>query len=1004
MALSSIFGLLWFARPAHAQTLSDAQAAASPIVSTSNGYLVLQYYQLKDTPFLYLFQTSTSLYNWTTQNNQPTPTTIDVGTAWLNTIEDTVPIGSTSQRFLRMEIVDPTQLTDLLLPPTNLSVSLPAGATNVALAWSDNSPIETGYAILRETGTAGSFQQIAMVGADITSYSDYTVQGSTTYTYEVAALNGPELSAYSNQATVTTLLDTNGDGIADIYKYLFGINADDGTDSVGGSGLPDGWLIEYGLDPFTTTDADVDLIGKGWTLADDYAAGTNPNMVDTDGDGVPDCQDEYPLDSRRSQDVSAPPTAALGVSAGIATGNVTKVAMDDSGDASFGFVSGTDGNGYPTSYKTYLFESGSATLAQTVALEVSGSIRTVVATDASGLVYGWDETIPWGATYQAQGGNVGDIAPPDPPYSDFTVAPAIGGFENGPPSLFLEGVANNGVYYGEYFGVVASGSNPFVAGSGSYNTVLVNNGQSVVFDPTLVYDTGADIPSDITPVDSHFEISQVSGSGTAIGNAADNFVSGFSGPAYWDGQQLDQLPGLANSLNDAGEVVGTVGTDGTSAYLWRNVLSGSGSTTLIQTLIPPVYQTQIKNIHPALISSPNPHNRNATHIIFSAQSLEGAGTGSWQYEYFDLTYYPPSTSGSTPANTLTRIQENGAPVAASWDGILLAQAYDSTTSLTQAYATAPAQFKLRDDTDVTNGPWDSTDPGGIKNAPPTPAPWTSVIVDGTNSLTRLVCPITVGMELAVNPGMAGSITLGSGTTLAVTGTSTNIDIVGVIKGPAQILLRQKSTQLVSGTLNVDVLTPQTVPIDIFQVSDSNNAANTAVPSGGITPQEIVDDLNEGFAQAGVTFELGQTGALSPAGWSDTNGNLVFVSATDSPVTIIEAAAPSNQHLKMFIVKHIGGTNPNGDTLGETFEGEGPCFVDWNAPTLAFNHEVGHALGIATQNFDGKSHDDGPWPFEFRFDDLPLPQQGLMYPIVTNITGWIRKADWDNANTTAQRYK
>lgn len=42
----------------------------------------------------------------------------------------------------------------------------------------------------------------------------------------------------------------------------------------------------------------------------DYANGTNPNLVDTDGDGVPDAQDEYPLDPRRSHDV---PIASLSV-------------------------------------------------------------------------------------------------------------------------------------------------------------------------------------------------------------------------------------------------------------------------------------------------------------------------------------------------------------------------------------------------------------------------------------------------------------------------------------------------------------------------------------------------------------------------------------------------------------------------------------------------------------------------------------------------------------------
>ena len=69
-----------------------------------------------------------------------------------------------------------------------------------------------------------------------------------------------------------------------------------------GDGMPDEWEKQNGLNPNDPADATQDPDGDGLNNLDEYKNGTDPNNPDTDGDGVNDGQDKFPLDHRYDKD------------------------------------------------------------------------------------------------------------------------------------------------------------------------------------------------------------------------------------------------------------------------------------------------------------------------------------------------------------------------------------------------------------------------------------------------------------------------------------------------------------------------------------------------------------------------------------------------------------------------------------------------------------------------------------------------------------------------------
>jgi subtilisin family serine protease len=93
--------------------------------------------------------------------------------------------------------------------PANLTASA-SSPTRIDLSWTDQSSDELGFSVERCAGTAAScgtsgvFAKIVQTAAGVTSYSDTTAQGNTTYSYRVRAFNVSGNSEYSNVAEATT--------------------------------------------------------------------------------------------------------------------------------------------------------------------------------------------------------------------------------------------------------------------------------------------------------------------------------------------------------------------------------------------------------------------------------------------------------------------------------------------------------------------------------------------------------------------------------------------------------------------------------------------------------------------------------------------------------------------------------------------------------------------------------------------------------------------------------
>ena len=72
--------------------------------------------------------------------------------------------------------------------PSNLA-AVAVTSTYITLDWQDNSNNEAGFQIQRATSASGPWSVVGSVGANVTTFTDTTVDPSTTYYYQVGAFN-----------------------------------------------------------------------------------------------------------------------------------------------------------------------------------------------------------------------------------------------------------------------------------------------------------------------------------------------------------------------------------------------------------------------------------------------------------------------------------------------------------------------------------------------------------------------------------------------------------------------------------------------------------------------------------------------------------------------------------------------------------------------------------------------------------------------------------------------
>ncbi|NUO84368.1 discoidin domain-containing protein, partial [candidate division KSB1 bacterium] len=87
--------------------------------------------------------------------------------------------------------------------PSNLSANA-VSTSQINLTWVDHANDEAGFKIERKTGANGTYNEIATLGADATSYPDNGLAAGTNYVYRVFAYNANGNSDNSNEASATT--------------------------------------------------------------------------------------------------------------------------------------------------------------------------------------------------------------------------------------------------------------------------------------------------------------------------------------------------------------------------------------------------------------------------------------------------------------------------------------------------------------------------------------------------------------------------------------------------------------------------------------------------------------------------------------------------------------------------------------------------------------------------------------------------------------------------------
>ena len=202
--------------------------------------------------------------------------------------------------------------------------SIPTSVTDFILV---NDPDHDGLATWKELKLEGNPNAYSTAGDGISD--GWKARYGLSLTDAALAMSDPTGKGLTVQqdyelGTDPTKISTVGDGIADGWKFRNGFDLFDPTfaqqrvnssmtvlmyyqqltaapkHSTVDDGIPDEWKIRYHLDVNDPNCANRDDDNDGLTNRQEYIASTDPGNADTDGDGVPDGEDGWPLEKSLS--------------------------------------------------------------------------------------------------------------------------------------------------------------------------------------------------------------------------------------------------------------------------------------------------------------------------------------------------------------------------------------------------------------------------------------------------------------------------------------------------------------------------------------------------------------------------------------------------------------------------------------------------------------------------------------------------------------------------------
>jgi hypothetical protein len=295
---------------------------------------------------------------------------------------------------------------------------------------------------------------------------------------------------------------------------------------------------------------------------------------------------------------------------------------------------------------------------------------------------------------------------------------------------------------------------------------------------------------------------------------------------------------------------------------------------------------------------------------------------------------------------------------------------------------------------------------------------TSVRLEGFSEKRKAVLDLLeiVAIEGADNVSLTSHSLPIIGDTFQVKGISATKD------AGARIVLRLKAApQTIFASLRVNVFARREIPVTIYRIYDSRQDGTPF--SDGFTNEEIISNLNAVYLKQGNIQFYEDSSSSSYDTKYDRSTQKLTLNATPffENSTLIKNASsrlrkltekgiygrPKPAKLIIHLVNRIEPSSASdkgifGYTTCKSDEIVGrSCFIQANADTSIFAHELGHAMELGERRVgQGKCHDHGLWPSSFNLRDSKSENQyGLMYDLfkLSKTIPWIRRADCIKAN-------